>query len=263
MKERGRARLKGRKGDMILVGLFGILAGLLISFLIPGVSKWTGGLLREHMGSVIFILLLSFVAALLIQFEERKISSWELALVGIMGAFSAAARIPFAVIPSVQPCTVIILSVGLVFGWRIGFLVGVVTSLVSNFFLPLGPWAIWQMFAWGLGGMVAGATGRLLPRAGVPTLLVLGVLWGIVYGIIIDIYTLGIFLSAGDALSLATIAKTYLPALPFNMLHITGNVVFALALGPSLLWVERRFRDRYGWQYGPERADKRGGRGTV
>lgn len=241
-------RSRGWKGDLML-GITMLLCGALVLIsVLPGLPGWTGILLTDHLGSVVLLLLFLFIAALVIRFEERRISSWELALIGVMGAFSAAARIPFVIIPSVQPCTVIILSVGLVFGWRIGFMVGIITATVSNLFLPLGPWAIWQMFAWGLGGIAAGFTGRLFPKAGTATLLFLGIVWGIVYGIIIDIYTLGIFLSAGDAFTISTVAKTYLPALPFNMLHITGNVVFALTLGPTLLWIERRYKERYSWQ---------------
>ena len=234
-------------GDSLLLILILGMGALLFSSFFPGRPGWLRIALVENLGIIILLFLVLFLLAVFFQFEDRTVTSWELALVGVMSAFSAASRIPFVIIPSVQPCTVIILSVGLVFGWRMGFMVGAITGLVSNFFLPMGPWVIWQMFAWGLGGMVAGLAGRLFPRAGITALLLLAVFWGIVYGIIVDIYTLGIFLAAGDSLTMATLAKTYLPALPFNLLHILGNIVFALLLGPSLLWVLRRFRARYRW----------------
>ncbi len=202
----------------------------------------------EKLGLTLILFMVLFLFSITVQFENRRISSWELALVGIMGSFSAASRIPFVLIPNVQPCTVIILAVGLVFGWRMGFMVGAITGMASNFFLPMGPWAIWQIFAWGVGGMVAGLAGRFYPKAGMITLLILAVFWGVIFGIILDIYTLGIFLAAGDSLSFAVIGKTYLPALPFNILHVGGNVIFALLLGPSLLWVLRRFQKRHRWE---------------
>ena len=234
-------------GDSLLLLLVLGMGSLLFSSFFPGRLGWFGTAVVKNLGIMILLFLVLFLLAIFLQFEDRTVTSWELALVGVMSAFSVASRLPFVIIPSVQPCTVIILAVGLVFGWRMGFMVGAVTGLVSNFFLPMGPWAIWQMFAWGLGGMAAGLVGRLFPRAGMTTLLLLAVLWGIVYGIIVDIYTLGIFLAAGDSLTIATLAKTYLPALPFNLLHIFGNIVFALLLGPSLLWVLRRFKMRYSW----------------
>ena len=226
------------------------MAAFLFFSFFPGTPSWIRKGLVEKLGLTLIIFMVFFLFSITIQFENRRISSWELALVGVMGSFSAASRIPFVVVPSVQPCTVIILAVGLVFGWRMGFMVGAITGLASNFFLPMGPWAIWQIFAWGVGGMVAGLAGRIYPKAGMVTLLVLAVFWGVIYGIILDLYTLGIFLSAGDSLSLSVIGKTYLPALPFNLLHVGGNIIFALLLGPSLLWVLRRFRKRYGWEGG-------------
>jgi len=226
------------------------MASYLFFSFFPGTPSWLRKALVQKLGLTLILFMLLFLLSITLQFENRQISSWELALVGVMGSFSAASRIPFVLVPNVQPCTVIILAVGLIFGWRMGFMVGAITGLASNFFLPMGPWAIWQIFAWGLGGIVAGLAGRIHPKAGIVTLLVLAVFWGVIYGIIIDIYTLGIFLAAGDSLTLATLGKTYLPALPFNLLHIGGNVIFALLLGPSLLWVLRRFKRRYGWKGG-------------
>jgi energy-coupling factor transport system substrate-specific component len=238
-------------GDILLFSLIIAMAAYLFFSFFPGTPSWIRKGLVEKLGLTLIGFMVLFLFSITLQFENRSISSWELALVGVMGSFSAASRIPFVVIPSVQPCTVIILAVGLVFGWRMGFMVGAITGLASNFFLPMGPWAIWQIFAWGTGGMVAGLAGRFYPKAGMVTLVVLAVFWGVIYGLILDLYTLGIFLAAGDSLTLAVIGKTYLPALPFNLLHVGGNVIFALLLGPSLLWVLQRFKKRYEWEVVP------------
>ncbi len=246
MKSSGEER-KRYKGDVLLILLIATMAGLLFSSFLPGSPIWLRESTTDYLGIIFLFFLLAFLLCVIVQFEERQVSSWQIALIGVMGAASAASRIPFVILPSVQPCTVIIISVGLVFGWRMGFMVGIITALLSNLFLPMGPWALWQMFAWGLGGMFGGVVGKMMPRAGVATLVTLAVLWGIIYGVIIDIYTLGIFLSAGDPLTWSTLAKTYLPALPFNLLHLLGNIVFAVLLGPSLLWVFRRFRRRNEW----------------
>ena len=45
---------------------------------------------------------------------------------------------------------------GMAFGPGAGFLTGVVSAFVSNFIFGQGPWTPWQMFAYGVGGAIAG-----------------------------------------------------------------------------------------------------------
>ena len=111
---------------------------------------------------LIGIILIMFIIIIImfIQFESRKITSKEISLVAVLSAVSAVSRIPFAAIPSVQPCTFIIMCTGYVFGPTAGFMVGATTALVSNIFLGQGPWTFFQMFAWG----VIGASASLLNK---------------------------------------------------------------------------------------------------
>ena len=91
----------------------------------------------------------------------HSLSSREIAAVASLGALSAAGRIAFAAVPSVQPSTVLVIVSGWVLGPSAGFTVGATTALVSNVFLGQGPWTIWQMLSWGGIGMVAGFLGKL------------------------------------------------------------------------------------------------------
>ncbi len=44
---------------------------------------------------------------------------------------------------------------GMARAWS-GFICGVISAFVSNFFFGQGPWTPWQMFAFGLGGLFMG-----------------------------------------------------------------------------------------------------------
>ena len=50
----------------------------------------------------------------------------------------------------------IIMITGMAFGPGAGFLTGVVSAFVSNFIFGQGPWTPWQMFAYGVAGVLAG-----------------------------------------------------------------------------------------------------------
>ena len=68
--------------------------------------------------------------------EETGFSAREVSVVATLGALAAVLRIPFAAIPGVQPTTFLVFATGYVFGMRSGFLVGMLSALLSNFFLP-------------------------------------------------------------------------------------------------------------------------------
>ncbi|WDC84309.1 ECF transporter S component [Caloramator sp. mosi_1] len=86
----------------------------------------------------------------------------EIGVIATLGAIAGVFRIPFGAIPNVQPTTFIVAVSGNVFGPFVGFLVGNVAAFVSNIFLGHGPWTIWQMFAWGLVGMISGCIRKRL-----------------------------------------------------------------------------------------------------
>jgi energy-coupling factor transport system substrate-specific component len=169
-------------------------------------------------------------------FEAGPGSSKELALVGTLGGVAAAGRVLFAVIPGVQPVTVITVAAGAALGARAGAAVGATAALVSNFFLGQGPWTPWQMLAWA-GCGVAGALARPLVRGRVPFALLCFVL-GFAFSGLMDLwYWLG-FMPHTRAGLVVTFARGF----PFEAAHALGNLAIAFAAGPEL----RRLLDRYG-----------------
>jgi energy-coupling factor transport system substrate-specific component len=168
--------------------------------------------------------------------ESGAGSSKEVALVAVLGGSAAAGRILFAAVPGVQPVTVIVVAAGAALGARVGFAVGAVAALVSNFYLGQGIWTPWQMLAWGGCGVVGALTARLI--RGRFAFAALCFLLGFAFSGVMDLWNWYSFWPhTWEALTLV-----YARGVWFSAAHAIGNVVFALAIGPEL----RRLLERYG-----------------
>ncbi len=203
---------------------------------------WLSPLLNWGIASAILVVLA--IAAFFFEFEEAAVSSKEIALIGMLGTVSAVLRVPFAAIPSVQPCTYLIICTGYVFGPLPGFMVGAITALVSNFFLGQGPWTIYQMFAWGLAGVAAAYLRRFRLKTG--GLIVFGVIWGYVFGAIMNVWFWASFIYP---LTLKTFLIYQLNSVWFDSFHAIGNAIFLGILGMKTIAILERFKARFTVEY--------------
>ncbi len=193
-------------------------------------------------GLIATALVILAILAFFFEFEASALSSKEIALVAMLGTLSAVLRIPFAVIPNVQPCTYLIICTGYVFGPVAGFMVGAVTALISNFFLGQGPWTLYQMLAWGLAGVSASYVRRF--KLSTIWLIVFGVIWGYLYGWIMNLWY---WLSFIYPLTLKTFAVYQLSSIWFDTFHAVGNVIFLGLFGRRTIAIMERFRQRFTW----------------
>ncbi len=162
--------------------------------------------------------------------------------IAVLAALAAAGRILFAPIPGFKPVSAIAIIAGAAFGRRSGFLVGALAALVSNFFFGQGLWTPWQMYGWGLVGYLGGLLAQtgLLQKEWV--LVVYGFLSGLIYGLVLNLWSIIGFYHPE---TLAQAALIYAAALPFDCIHGVATVVFLLALYTSwqrkLVRVKRKF----------------------
>lgn len=187
------------------------------------------------------------VLYVIIRFEMGAMDSRRVVLVSVLGALIGVARIPFAPLPNIQPCTFLIMMTGLAFGAESGFLVGVMTAAISNIFLGQGYWTIWQMLAWGLVGAISSYLRPLLLRKGddgvylnIKTAAVVSALFGVLYGLIMDTSTFLMFFPPG----LYTYLAVLLSGMIFNIFHAAGNFYFTLFFGERVYKIMRRIRLR-------------------
>ena len=142
------------------------------------------------------------------------------------------------------------------FGAKAGYLTGALAALLSNFLFGQGPWTPWQMFSWGMIGLVTG----LLYRIGVfgtvgqvqtdehgkrkkpVRLCVFGFFCGIAYGWFMNLqYIIGYV----DPINWKTIGLAYAQSLYFDISHgVCTALVLYLAAEPwtrKLMRIRRKF----------------------
>lgn len=174
------------------------------------------------------------------QFEKQAVNSKDITLLATMASLAAIARVPFAAIMGLQPTTFIVMITGYVFGVQAGFMVGTVAALVSNFFLGQGPWTPWQMFSWGICGVIAGLIGHS-NKFNLISFTVMAGLCGYLFGWIMNIWH---WIGFVYPLNWTTFFATYLLSIPSDTIHAVGNVAFSILFGKSFYNILIRFREK-------------------
>jgi len=213
--------------------------------------------------------------ALLIETQGETLGAKMVAMLGVLVAITSALRFLETIIPlpgGFSPMFAPVILAGYVFGARFGFLLGVFALLVSALITGgVGPWLPYQMFTTGWVGMSAGGFGEVLRRGGHrgvgPTkwqilwLAVMGFAWGILYGVITNIYfwpyaigpaeqTLSEGLSVGGALA-HFVAFSVATSLAWDVVRGVGNATLILLLGGPVIQALGRFQRRFHFQVVP------------
>lgn len=204
------------------------------------------------------VLLLLALIVLLVEVQGQAVSAKVVAALGVMVAITSVLRFVEVAIPGpggFSPIFAPIILGGYVFGARFGFLMGTMTLLVSGLITAgVGPWLPYQMFAAGWVGLSAGWLPHpRRPRLEVTMLAAFGVFWGLLYGVIMNLYSwpfiMGGAAGQGDlgvwqgALRYVTYYVT--TSLVWDLVRSAGNGVLILALGLPAVGALTRFRDRF------------------
>lgn len=194
------------------------------------------------------------IAAFFLHFESRKPQARELVLLAVLCALAVASRAAFGFVPHFKPMLAIVMLTGIAFGPEAGFLCGAISGFASNFIFGQGPWTPWQMFAYGIGGMLAGLFAlcgilKKSPRAwrdggwrDILGLTVFGFLCILlVVGPLLDTST---FFMVG--FSASSPLAIYLAGVPVNCVHGSAVALTMLLFGKPLLDRLRRIQIKYG-----------------
>ena len=208
---------------------------------------------RKYYLSGLTVILLT-MAAFFLHFESRKPQARELVILAVLCALAVGSRAAFAAVPHFKPMLAIVMLTGIVFGPEAGFLCGAISGFASNFIFGQGPWTPWQMFAYGIGGMLAGLFAlcgilKKSPRAwrdggwrDILGLTVFGFLCILlVVGPLLDTST---FFMAG--FSASSPLAVYLAGVPVNCVHGSAVALTMLLFGKPLLDRLRRIQIKYG-----------------
>lgn len=209
------------------------------------------------------VLLLLCLAVLLIEVQGQTINARMVAALGVLVSITAVLRFIETAVPApggFSPIFAPLILAGYVFGARFGFLMGVLTLLVSALITGgVGPWLPYQMFVAGWVGLTAGWLPRLQrPRLELGLLLLFGVVWGLLFGFIINLYSWPFLMGPaatswqpdagwqeGASRYLAYYAAT---SLLWDLVRSLGNVALLLLLGTPAIRALTRFRQRFEFQ---------------
>ena len=160
-----------------------------------------------------------------------KISTQKIAFIAMMSAFCVIGRLGMLALPNVQPITVVVIWMTLELGWGYGVSISILSILISNLLISMGPWTLYQMISFALVCVCALLLRPLWrKRKQFPPLAwilfpVFAGLMGYLYGFIISLFW--VFSMPG-----LNFWIYYLNGVLFDTYHAIGNVVFWILLIP-------------------------------
>ena len=257
----------------LLTTLVGLMA-FLYPFWMPAVVQdiYTQNAHAGDSAFVLTLLVLICFAVLLLEVQTEGMSAKTVALLGVLVAINATLRFLDVVLPGpggFSPIFPLIVLTGYVFGGRFGFLMGALTLLVSGILTGgVGPWLPYQMFTAGWIGLSApmcrpfvrmvGGPGR---RGEVAVLALFGAAWGLVYGMVMNIwfwpYATGpatMYWEPG--ITVVDVIQRYavfylVTSLVWDLAAAVGNLILIGVAGRAVLRVLRRFQARFAFSYEP------------
>jgi energy-coupling factor transport system substrate-specific component len=258
-------------GIFVMTTLIGLVA-FLYPFWLPMVrqSSITGQAHAQDSPLMLTLLVGVCFVVLLLEVQGQATSAKLIALLGMLIAINSILRFMEAAFPlpgGFSPIFFLIVATGYIFGPRFGFLMGALTMLVSSLITGLmGPWLPYQMFTAGWVGMSAPLcrpTVWMLNGRGnwreVWVLALFGGFWGLVYGLIINLWFWPF--ATGPAsqywepgIALLEIFQRYAmfyitTSLVWDVARSIGNIILTLTLGLPTLAALRRFQARFTFEY--------------
>ncbi len=187
-------------------------------------------------------IILTSIIMFLVRFENRSPSVAEITIIAVMCALAIVGRIAFFALPNCKPMLALIIITGIAMGAETGFMTGVFSAFVSNFYFGQGSHTPFQMFAMGVVGFFAGMIFRKVPVNKI-SLSVYGMISVLLlYGGIVDINTLYYTIGENTWQGIVTV---YGSSFVFNLIHAVYTVVFLVLLHKPILNKLTRVKVKY------------------
>jgi len=174
--------------------------------------------------------------------SSRYFSVRRIALLAIMTALTTVGRLMFSlpVLPNIQPMTALLIVIALNIGIIDGLLVSVLSMLLTNLILGMGPWTVLQIISFAVIILLTGLF-KYFYTFGTLRNRLLFSMWallaGFIYGFIVSFLSFHLY-------GMSNFFVYYLNGLPFDMLHAIGNFGFFFILEPILVpIIKKRFAE--------------------
>ena len=178
----------------------------------------------------------------ILSFEGKKNSTKKTVILAAMVALSIAGRYIFSFLPHFKPITAIVVITGIYLGAESGFLCGAVSALLSNFIFGQGPWTPFQMFAWGLIGLLAALLSKPLKQSKI-FLCLFGAVSGVLYSLLLDISATMWY---DGAFNISRYLALLATSLPITAVYAVSNVIFLILLSKPMGEKLNRIKVKYG-----------------
>lgn len=175
-------------------------------------------------------------------FEKKQTDTQKLIILAVMVTLSVLGRFAFSFVPHFKPVTAIVVITGMYMGAESGFLCGALSAVVSNFIFGQGPWTPFQMFAWGLIGLLAGLLSKPLKKHK-SGLFLFGAVSGVFYSFLLDIWTV---LWWDGTFNFTRYIAAVISAIPVTAIYAVSNVLFLLLLAKPIGEKLQRIKTKYG-----------------
>lgn len=173
--------------------------------------------------------------------KVQKFSSKRIAIIALLSALAYVGRLICQPLPNVQPVTVIIVLITMNMGWIDGMCVAVLSIMLSNMLMGMGPWTLSQILTYIILVLLTRVFTQnvYLPyfssiKGNIWIMVVFVWFLGIAYGFIISLFSYQMF-------GFQHFWPYYLQGLPFDMMHGFGNSVFYIILQPLLFPLMEKF----------------------
>ena len=220
-----------------------IISFIILCVLVPA-AVIAGALLfdeRRYAWVILCVTLLSCLP-MFISFERNSADAKRLVMIAVMTALSVAGRFLFAALPGFKPVTAMVVITAMYFGSEAGFMTGALSAVISNFYFGQGPWTPFQMFSWGIIGLLAGLFARRLRQSRI-WLSVFGILAGVLYSLLMDIWT--VFWADGY-FNLTRYIAAVSSAAWFTAVYAVSNVIFLMLFAKPIGKILDRISVKYG-----------------
>lgn len=191
-----------------------------------------------------FVIVLLTLIPFFLSFENRKVNTRVMVILAVLVALSSVSRVLFAPIPGFKPVSAIVILTAIYFRSEAGFLVGVLTALISNIYFGQGPWTPFQMFSWGIIGLIAGMPyirHALLKSKWL--LSIYGIFAGVIFSLLMDVWTV---VSMDGVFNMKRYITAIALSFPFMVTYAVSNVVFLLLTIKPIGEKLERIKTKYG-----------------
>ena len=182
-----------------------------------------------------------------VAFEKRKPQAKELVVLAVMCALASASRVVFKVVPGFSPLIGFVIITAIAFGPSSGFMCGAISAIVSNFYCGQGPWTPWQMFAFGMAGLVAGLIfqNKKVTITKISLTVIGFLLVQFITGPILDLCTI-MATPFAEQISFEAYKISFLTGFVYNLIHSSSVAITLFFISKPMLEKLDRIKTKYG-----------------